>query len=318
MKTLHPRAQWLRFALLATLVIAILVAFAPMPTVFAGLDGQDILISSDGEEFPTEQVGKGTQAGFAGTGVLEETYPAVTPRDGKPLPAGTDSVIGTDDRTLVSATTKYPNRAIASLVFTYDGVNYFVCTGWFISKNVLATAGHCVYDGGFPMAMYVYPGRNGNIAPFGEHMVTKFFTNKCWKNTQNPGCDYGAVKINSNVGNTVGWFGFAWAASNNFYQGRRVIVNGYPGVPPVGDYGTLWKHKGPIQVVTSTRVGYSIDTSGGQSGSPVYARLDGCGQCGFAIHAYGTGGGAPFAAHNSGTRITQKVFNALCNWRGGC
>jgi glutamyl endopeptidase len=76
------------------------------------------------------------------------------------------SIIGVDSRSLVSATTTFPWRAIA--LVTFDGGR---CTGWFISKDTVVTAGHCVHTGGtagkWQTNVRVYPGRNGTASPYG-------------------------------------------------------------------------------------------------------------------------------------------------------
>lgn len=325
MKSIQPMTQWLRLALFAALFAAILVALVPLQSAYADEpDGQDVLVSSDGQEVQAQSFGTNVSASFGGTGVLDEKITPETLKNGRPIRESIESVIGADNRTQITNTAKYPNRAIASLVMEFSN-GTFICTGWFIGPNTLATAGHCVYDpslGEFASSIDVYPGRNGSTLPYGSASATKLFTNKCWKTTASPECDYGAIQINSNLGNTVGWFGFGWYQANSVLQGKGVNVRGYPGDKPTG---TLWTMKGPIEQVTTTRIGYSIDTFGGQSGSPAYGKFVfqsptgpfTCKPCGVGIHAYGVGA-TPFNTRNSAVRITQKIYNAFCNWRGGC
>lgn len=322
MQVAQPKWQWLRLALLALLFTAVLVALAPLSSVYADEpDDQSILISNDGKEIVMQSFQTNMSPSFRGTGFIREKATTAVPLDGRPIRQETESIIGPDGRTQVTNTTTYPNRAIASLVMTFSS-GTFICTGWFIGPDVLATAGHCVYDpfvGEFASSIMVYPGRNGAALPNGKAKAIRLFTNKCWKKTASPECDYGAIKINKQLGNQVGWFGFGWYQDGSALLDKKVNVRGYPGDKPSG---TMWTMKGPIQQVTSTRVGYSIDTFGGQSGSPVYgtfnfANIGTCKPCGVAIHAYGVGA-TPFDTRNSGVRISQKVYNALCNWRGGC
>lgn len=57
---------------------------------------------------------------------------------------------------------------------------------------------------------------------------------------------------------------------------------------------------------------YGIDTTGGQSGAPVFDSCSSGGSCAYAVHAYGvpeTG-----AVTNSGTRITEDVFDNYVAW----
>lgn len=56
-----------------------------------------------------------------------------------------ESILGTDDRVQIQATSSYPWRVHASLLITAADGSTWVGTGWFISPRTLVTAGHCVY-----------------------------------------------------------------------------------------------------------------------------------------------------------------------------
>ncbi|MCC7162528.1 MAG: trypsin-like serine protease [Anaerolineae bacterium] len=327
MKTTSAKNKWARFAVLSALLILVLVAIAPLQTTFADEpEGIDVIVTNDGKKFQANVADVAFSHPYAGTGAQTFNESEATPGNGQVMQFGnqTETVIVPDGRSQVTKTSKYPNRAIASLVMTYP-YGDFICTGWFIGPDTLATAGHCVFDPStlqFPTKIMVYPGRDGNNLPYGSAQSIQLFTNNCWTSTQNPKCDYGGIKINKTLGNTVGWFGFGWTNDNNQLLNHKVHVRGYPGDKPSG---TMWNMKGPLQVITKKQVGYSIDTFGGQSGSPVFGNMVfgafPCNPCGAGIHAYGFdqfNPRPPFYSRNSGTRITPKVFNALCNYRGGC
>lgn len=312
----------LKLAVLALFVATFLAVFVPVQTAQADPpdNDQNVLISSDGEVFRAEQVAVSGVAPFHGSGVQPERTSEV-PLTGKIMTKydNPESVIGSDGRVRVANTANYPYRAIASLVMTFSDGQY-ICTGWFIGARTLATAGHCVFDPSkqeFASKIVVYPGRDGNTLPYDSAQASKLFTTTCWKNTASHECDYGAIKINKDLGNTVGWFGFGYNNNDNAIDGTRATVSGYPGDKPSG---TQWKMKKPIKEVTTKNLWYAIDTYGGQSGSPIYGKFNFgfvCQPCGAGIHAYGTNL-TPYPQYNSGTRITQAVFNALCKWRGGC
>lgn len=311
-----------RLLLLPILFALALVCLVPLPPAYADdPDGIDILVTSDGSEFQATAEDTNRSAAFQGTGARENVNPNLRPRNAAPLSvkSGAESVIIPDERRQVTNTAKFPNSAVAYLLITFPA-GQSACTGYFIGPDTLATAGHCVYDsfaGGFAKKIKVYPGRNGNSLPYGQAKSIQLFTNKCWRETEDPTCDYGGIKINKPLGNQTGWFGLAVSASDSQLLNKKASVIGYPYDKSPG---TLWTMKGPIQVVTPKQVGYPMDTAAGQSGSPIFNNTI-CKKCAVGIHAYGFFQGdpqPPFGERNSGTRITQKVYNVLCRWRGGC
>jgi glutamyl endopeptidase len=293
--------------------------------------GGDIIVSSDGTRTAVKAAPDSESQAFAGTGRelrFGETddqlasYPArespaelrrllnARPKSG-PWPAGT--VIGSDQRTQVNQTTKYPARATALILFDDTSGGSFLCTGWLIGKNTVATAGHCVADGGSgtfnPRGTYkIYPGRNGNSAPYGFCKAKSLHTNTTWLNSGPDNYDYAAIKLDCNIGNTTGFYGFFTQQAS--LVGLPVTTQGYPGDKPL----TQWKSNDQVTANDARRVFYQADTYGGQSGSPVWTNRQSCGgPCGLAIHAYGTNGThvGLYGRNNHGTRINQQVFNFL-------
>lgn len=223
------------------------------------------------------------------------------------------TIINPDSRLLVSATTSFPWRAIALVTFTGGR-----CTGWFIGKDTVATAGHCVHSGGasgtWKTNVRVYPGRNGSASPYGFCTAKRLHSVSGWISSKDEQYDYGAIKLNCNVGNTTGWFGIWWQAAS--LNGLPITVSGYPGDKPL----TQWRATGSVVATQARQVFYKNDTFDGQSGAPVFqnrpAGSNFCvGQCSMAIHAYGLHGGSPHNANNHGTRIVQAVFNNFVTWR---
>ncbi|QHZ49218.1 serine protease [Bacillus sp. NSP9.1] len=223
-------------------------------------------------------------------------------------PYNLKSVIGTDNRTRVSNTTAYPYRAIVHISSSIGS-----CTGWLIGPKTVATAGHCVYDtasGSFAGTATVSPGRNGSSYPYGSVKSTRYFIPSGWR-SGNTNYDYAAIELSEPIGNTVGYFGYSYTTSS--LTGTNVTISGYPGDKPSG---TQWQHSGPITVSETYKLQYSIDTYGGQSGSPVFeqssSRTNCSGPCSLAVHTNGVYGGS---SYNRGTRITKEVFDNLTNWK---
>jgi V8-like Glu-specific endopeptidase len=229
-----------------------------------------------------------------------------------PPPPPAETVHGPDDRVQITNTSIYPWRAIASLLITARDNSMWIGTGWFIGPHTLMTAGHVVFikNSGVPgrdgwvRSIQVMPGRNGSSLPYGSVTSTNFRSVTNWTNNGDENFDYGAIIIPTNLGNTVGTFGFG-VYSDSDLTSATGNISGYPGDKPAG---TQWYDSRRIASVNSQKVFYDIDTAGGQSGSAVYRIING-GRFAVAIHAYGG------ATTNSGTRINTAVYNNMVNWK---
>lgn len=229
-----------------------------------------------------------------------------------PPPPRAETVHGPDDRVQITNTTVYPWRAHASLLITAADNSQWIGTGWFIGPHTLMTAGHVVFikNSGVPgrdgwvRSIRVMPGRNGAALPFGSVTSGSFRSVTGWTTSGDENYDYGAIIIPTNLGNTVGWFGFGvWPDADLLASTGN--ISGYPGDKPAG---TQWYDARRIASVNSRKVYYDIDTAGGQSGSAVYRIINGA-RYGIAVHAYGG------ASTNSGTRIVTPVYNNMVAWK---
>ena len=233
---------------------------------------------------------------------------------GPPPPPGIGlpTVHGVDNRVQITGTSVYPWRVHASLLITARDGSLWIGTGWFIGPHTLMTAGHVVYikNSGVPgrdgwvRSIQVMPGRNGGSLPYGSVTSTSFRSVTGWTTDGDSTYDYGAIIIPTNLGNTVGWFGFG-VYSDADLVATVVNISGYPGDKPTG---TQWYDARRVASVGPRKVFYDIDTAGGQSGSAVYRIVSG-GRYGVGIHAYGG------AVTNSGTRITSSVFANMVAWK---
>jgi glutamyl endopeptidase len=216
-----------------------------------------------------------------------------------------------DDRIQIADTSMYPWRAYASLLITAADSSQYIGTGWFIGPRTLITAGHCVFihapgrpAHGWVRSIQVMPGRNGSALPFGSATSTDFRSVGGWTNNQDENYDYGAIIIPTELGNAVGWFGFGVYPDNELLA-STANIGGYPGDKPSG---TQWFFARQVASVKPMKVFYDIDTAGGQSGSAVFRLVNGD-RYAIAVHAYGG------PTTNSGTRITQEVYDNLLAWR---
>jgi V8-like Glu-specific endopeptidase len=148
------------------------------------------------------------------------------------------------------------------------------------------------------------PGRNGNSLPYGSVTSSNFRSVTGWTSSGNENYDYGAIILPTDLGNTVGWFGFGVYSDADLLASIGNI-SGYPGDKPSG---TQWYDSRKIASVNSLKVYYDIDTAGGQSGSAVYRIINNV-RYAVAIHAYGG------SVTNSGTRIVTSVYNNMVAWK---
>jgi V8-like Glu-specific endopeptidase len=223
-----------------------------------------------------------------------------------------EAIVGEDERAPIVPTTAYPYRAIASLLIVAADDSRWIGTGWFISPRTVITAGHVVCikgnviprRNGFVKSIEVIPGRNGNERPFGSAVSNTFRAPDEWSEDGNANHDYGAILLDTPLGDAVGAFGFGVYTDAELLA----VTANVSGYPDDKTSGTQWFHSRKLATVNALKVFYEVDTAGGQSGSPVW-RIINRRRFAFAIHAYGG------RSTNSGTRITQEVHDNLMAWK---
>ncbi|MEJ7806192.1 MAG: hypothetical protein WKG03_09780 [Telluria sp.] len=221
--------------------------------------------------------------------------------------AAAEVIIGIDNRRLFTNTTAEPMRRICELRIRLPNGQTVRGTGFLIGARALATAGHCVYMhafGGWARRVEVIPGANGKVRPYGSAISTSFRSVRGWVDGKKPECDYGCIVLPTGAfgGRNLGKFGFRPFDSRELLA-RTVYLKGYPGDKP----SQLWGMYRRVKTVTAKTLIYDIDTVGGQSGAPVYLRLNRKRYV-VGIHNYGHAGG------NSATRVTPVVCERLKKW----
>lgn len=126
--------------------------------------------------------------------------------------------------------------------------------------------------------------------PFGRCAGTTSYTSEGWEVNGDEEYDYGAVKLNCDVGDRTGLYGLSWPSGT--IAGTQVTVTGYP-TDKTNPSGAMWTANGPIIWDNQRQAFHRISTYGGQSGSPVFAKgcTDSCQAV--AIQARGAGGAHP-------------------------
>lgn len=216
-----------------------------------------------------------------------------------------DSIIGdSDDRTPITATTTFPYSCVCQITIYWPDGTSARGTAWMYWKNVAVTAGHCVYsadNGGWATSIQVRPGADGSSSPYGMVYSTRMHTATKWIEDENWEYDYGVLELSSDIGNSTGWFGTSWTFWT--LKGTDVTITGYPGEY----FHKMYSMSGEITKSDTRKVYYNvIDTTGGQSGSPIYENDYHV----IGIHAYAEG-----TYGNSGTRITSSLFDFFHSFR---
>lgn len=211
------------------------------------------------------------------------------------------AVLGLDTRVQLQPAV-YPYRAI-TLIKIGSAAR---CTGWMVGADTVITAGHCVHRGStgswYNLSDYIiYPGHDGTNALYGSCTAKRLYTTEGWALSSKTEYDYGAIKLNCQVGQATGWLGFAASATT---KNLPAIINGYPGDKPLGQWGGF----DSIKKEDSNWVYYKNDTYSGMSGAPVWYDA-GKRVLAFAVHTYR----AP--NFNRGARINGEVFKNIKTWK---
>lgn len=195
------------------------------------------------------------------------------------------------------------------------------CTGWMINdaNHMLLTAGHCPAAAGFSVAQFNVPLSNSfggivNPPPQDQYSIDTTSIQYTNGGVGNDWCYFG-VFPNSNTGLTPfqkQQAAFTVAAPPAI-TGNTIRITGF-GVDTGTANQTNQTSTGAFTYNTGTTLKYSVDTTGGNSGSPVI--VEGLGQA-VGIHTHAgctTGGGA-----NQGTSYNLAALqSAIANPKGVC
>ena len=226
-------------------------------------------------------------------------------------PAPNKEPMGTGGQA-VSQPLNYPYRTVGRIFFNQNGGS-FSGSAALIQPNILLTAGHCVYEGGWSTNMAFYPsyGARKSNDPFYKFNYSYIACWTAWTQQGNRAYDYGMVWIDAAPGNQLGWLGTLWNAPTS---NRTWNAVGYPAKPnPPFNGGTMDATSGQYTgssvsgVIGLTNDNMEQGSSGGpwitawNENSPTHAN----GLQSFHIHDGDTVEYGPY--------FTQDV-NGLMNW----
>lgn len=206
-----------------------------------------------------------------------------------------------------STTRNYPFRAAGRLFFKI-GSSTYVCSASLIKPGVIVTAAHCVYNFGANSASGWYnswqfvPAYDNGVAPYGvingvqAWVMTSYYngTDSCYQKGVVCQNDVAVIKLASNVGATVGWFGYGYGNWGYINGTTHVTQLGYPVALDGGYLQERTDSQGYISGTFSYNTIIGSLMTGGSSGGPWVQNL------GINPVLYGIG----FGAYSNGNIVT--------------
>lgn len=235
-----------------------------------------------------------------------------------PSPGGTSPILqnvhgATDDRVLIADTKVLPVRSIGLLKITTATFTERYGTAWLIGPRAFATAAHNLLDpeDGPARELHIGMAYDGARAVYGWHKVTDNRLPQLW--VDSPGShntnDYAVLRIeNPDVGNSLGWFGFA-DYEDEKYLNLAVNLIGYPMDANLRRFH-MYGARGRTLGADRSRVYYDCDAGGGMSGGPLIALF---GEHRIVVGVHVAGG----STSNVATRIagaTHDMFQQFKGW----
>ena len=220
-------------------------------------------------------------------------------------------IVGSDDRAripdMLMNNTPYSCVGVVRVEY-YSGKVSFG-TGFLFGPNDVATAGHVLYDSkDKSIAKKIsfiskingpYLSSTGHATYTGRNMAIP----KEFMDTADPGYDYGVFSLDTNIGDSLGYFGWTTSAT----VGQTVQVLGYPSDKPQFE---LWLAGGQLESVGDLILTHFVDTEKGQSGAPVFISVVNK-IVGINISS------SNISSNNVGRKVDQKLANVLYNTRNG-
>lgn len=123
----------------------------------------------------------------------------------------------------------YPYTTCGKLFFTQGGSN-FSGSASVVAPNVLLTAGHCVFNGGWSTNVAFFPSYPKRAATDPNRTFSYSYEAAwtAWSQHSNRAYDYGFIWIDNDPGHKLGWLGLLWNAATS---GRTWDAVGYPATP---------------------------------------------------------------------------------------
>lgn len=278
-------------------------------------------------KLPEDFRSRGVPASSEPAGPLPAVYPSREDRskvstERIPLPR-LENVIGADTRSRVAATEYHPWNTVGYIYNTYASGKAYRGTGFIVSPYAVLTNGHLVYDsdeGAYAEKIDFSPGQRQRvegdevIRPYGTRTAFRWETDSRYIDvlTEDPNAqidhDYAVLFFDTSFsGLSIGTYMplvFDIAASGD------INLAGYPAaVQGEANSRSMWLSSGNIQENTDRILFHDADTSGGNSGSPIWQYFRETDQRRvIAVHAFGTPG------FNGGPRLVAQNRALIQSW----
>lgn len=240
---------------------------------------------------------------------------------------GTDGrvVIGTDLRTQVQDTRKFPYQTIGYVEMSWPSAARSRCTAFLISPFVALTNAHCVYSenqGGwvdeakFAPAQYV-TSDNFLSRPYGSGTSCNAATNIGYIHSPNSGQDYAALFFPTPFHGFQTFMPLVFSFTPKL--GSELRSAGYPGLPQETFSVDMWESAGEVIDASDRIIRHTVDTSSGQSGSPLFRPVGYLmNDAVIGLHSFGrsgANGGPRFVFENEPLIVTwMKEGPAACTF----
>ena len=172
----------------------------------------------------------------------------------------------------------YPWRVNVKLFMRW-GSSWHAASGVLVGPRHVLTAGHCVYkpeDGlGWADEVIAIPGYEDGNEPYGRGNNETMSTWTEWTENGNYDWDIAIISLDNYLGNQVGYHGYGYTSSDDYYTYTTFHNPGYPAEPPDFDGDTMFYWWGTYDTVFTHLLYFERFCYKGQSGSGSYKISDG-------------------------------------------
>lgn len=215
-------------------------------------------------------------------------------------------IIGADNRIKVN-----PNYSLYSYVvmldigrdYNGDGSidNWALGTGFMEGPDCTVTAAHCFWSSqhGWAQQVRTHKNQTGSTKNSPYYYPATWLCPTPFANNGDSNYDWCVVTMQTNLGDMTGWFGKYYTSGS--LNNTSVSVSGYP--DDSAHWYSQYKATGSITGTTPYLIHHNVDTTGGQSGAPIYKAN---GQA-IGIHTHGVGS----SSYNKGVRFTKPLYDIL-------